>query len=45
MSVHHLHDDPPTPFYVSKFNTKPISNKPAATLAALQWAADRAGQS
>lgn len=38
---HHLHDGPSAPF----FNAKPISNKPRATLAALQWAADRAGQS
>lgn len=40
--MHHLHDGP---FYVSKFKAKPISPKPLATLAALQWAAERAGQS
>ena len=45
MPVHHLHDGSPAPFYVSKFNTKPISNKPAASIGALQWAADRAGLS
>ena len=40
--MHHLHDGP---FYVSKFKAKPISPKPLATLAALQWAAEKAGQS
>lgn len=43
--AHHLHDGPIEPFYVSKFNTKTISGKPLATLAALQWAAEKAGQS
>ena len=42
MPVHHLHDGP---FYVSKFKAKPISPKPLATLAALQWAAEKAGMS
>ena len=40
VNMHHLHDGP-----FSGFNAKPISTKPRATLAALQWAADRAGQS
>lgn len=43
--MHHLHDGPIEPFYVSKFNTKTISSKPLATLAALQWAAEREGVS
>ena len=42
MPVHHLHDGLPLLF----FNSKPTPQKrPAASLAALQWAADRAGLS
>lgn len=44
MPVHHLHDGPPELF--SGFNTKPAPRKrPTASLAALQWAADRANTS
>jgi len=45
MPLHHLHDGPPEPFFVSKFNAKPISSKPAASIAALSWAAEREGVS
>ena len=40
--MHDFHDGP---FYVSKFKAKPISPKPKASLAALQWAAERANLS
>ena len=40
--MHDFHDGP---FYVSKFKAKPISPKPKASLAALQWAAELEGVS
>lgn len=39
---HHLHDGPSEPFYGTR---RPVPGRSAATLAALQWAADRAGLS